>query len=146
KKLIALLTIFCSNNKRYILFHESSKLDFIFDFFGDTTYLTDNIFTIRVDLIPVKTILKLAEIILIDRSLTSIYSIYYQGKSKCEHEIIPEHKHLLYKKKDDYIKKHNDFMMFYRAFIEENEKACSTLSPEECLTTYCFADMIIQKS
>lgn len=136
--LIEKLNEFCNKSEKHILFHKETKLDFIFDYFADTSYLIDGIFPVRIDLIPVKSFPDNPEILIQDASWVNLYSLHYQGKCKDESVILPEHQVWLNREK--LLENNRSFMLTYRNFLSENysEEAGSVMN-------YIYNDQTVKK-
>ena len=136
--LIEKLNEFCNKSEKHILFHKETKLDFIFDYFADTSYLIDGIFPVRIDLIPVKSFPDNPEILIQDVSWVNLYSLHYQGKCKDESAILPEHQGWLNREK--LLENNRSFMLAYRNFLSENysEEAGSVMN-------YIYNDQTVKK-
>jgi lipopolysaccharide cholinephosphotransferase len=136
--LIEKIQDFCKKSDKHLLFHHETKLDFIFDYFADTSYLIDGIFPVRIDLIPIKSFPNNLEILIQDASWVNLYSLHYQGKCKDENAILTEHQVWLNREK--LLENNRSFMLAYRNFLSENysEEAGSVMN-------YVFNDQTVKK-
>ena len=143
-KLMIELKIFCQNSPNYLLFHNDTDISLVFDYFGNSNYLIDGVFPIRIDLIPIKIIPNTIESIKIDKSLTNIFSIYYKGKVKKVEDILEIHKkHLPID--GNYLEQSNRFSAFYSRYLDECDTENRTQLTNKLLINYCFNDMSVSK-
>ena len=143
-KLIIELNKFCQKSSNHLLFHHDSDVSLVFDYFGNSNFLIDGVFPVRIDLIPVKIIPNAVESIRIDRSLTNIYSSYYQGRVKKESDIIDVHKKHLFSGANN-LEQSNNFSNFYSQYLNGCDTDRRSELTEDFLVNYCFNDMSVYK-
>lgn len=139
--LLLKLEEYCLKNDNFILVHNKTDINFCHDFFGNTEYLIDGIYPIRVDLVPMKVIKNIPDLIKIDTSLTNIYSIYYQGKAKDYSSILDEHHIFLPNTSEPILTQHKKFMSIFDEHLNSSE---SEKYPD-LLINYAFNDMSVKK-
>ncbi len=143
-KVITELDKYCKKSSNHLLFHHNSDVSLVFDYFGNSNYLIDGVFPVRIDLIPVKIIPNTLESIKIDKSLTNIFSSYYKGKVKNESDIADIHKEHLSSGSNN-LEQSNKFISFYSQYLNGCDTDKRSELTEDYLVNYCFNDMSVSK-
>lgn len=143
-KVLDLLSETCKTNSKRLLYFYGSDFSSWLDYYGDTNLLTDGLFPVRIDLLPVKYIPDNEESLQIDKSLTEIATLYMRGFMKNPDLILSEHKLWLPEKQDNLIEKKKQFLDFYFNYAIEISK--SAMQNELYLVNYIFNDAYVKRS
>jgi len=143
-KVLDLLSEACKTNPNRLLYFYGSDFSSWLDYYGDTSLLTDGLFPVRIDLLPVKYIPDNEESIQIDKSLTEIATLYMRGFMKNPDLILADHRLWLPEKQDNLIDKKKRFLDFYFNYAIEISK--STTKNELFLVNYIFNDAYVKRT
>lgn len=143
-KVLDLLSQTCKTNPNRLLYFYGSDFSSWLDYYGDTSLLTDGLFPVRIDLLPVKYIPDNEESLQIDKSLTEIATLYMRGFMKNPDLILSEHKLWLPEKQDNLIEKKKQFLDFYFNYAIEISK--SAMQNELFLVNYIFNDAYVKRT
>lgn len=143
-KVLELLAASCSSNSnRMLYFHGSDFMSWL-DYYGDTTLLTDGLFPVRIDLLPVKYLPKDEAAMRSDRSLTEIATLYMRGFFKNPDLILEEHRIWLPGKDDNLLDRKKQFLDFYMNYAVEVSKLAR--QNDSFLVNYIFNDAYVNRT
>jgi lipopolysaccharide cholinephosphotransferase len=143
-KVRELVAALCKTNPKRMLYYHGTEFISWHDYYGDTTLLTDGIFPVRIDLLPVKFIPNNEAAVRLDRSLTEIATLYMRGFLKNPDLILQEHRHWLPGKDDNLLERKKQFLNFYMEYAVEMSK--SVRKNDSFLVNYIFNDAYVNRS
>lgn len=144
QKSLKVLSEVCKTNPNRLLYFFNSNFSSWLDYYGDTTLLTDGLFPVRIDLLPVKYIPNSEAAICSDKSLTEIATYYMRGYSKLPDSILEEHRIWLPEKHDDVNKKKLVFMKYYFNYAVDISRKAK--QEQDFLVNYIFNDAYVKRS
>ena len=132
-----------SDANRMLYFHNSEYTSWL-DYYGDTTLLTDALFPVRIDLLPVKYIKNNEDEIRIDRSLTEVATLYMRGKMKNPDAVIDSHKKWLPESTENLNLQKERFLKFY--FDYASKTSTEAKDEPDFLVNYIFNDAYVKST
>jgi len=130
-------------SNRLLYFYQSDFQSWL-DYYGDSSLLTDGLFPVRIDLLPVKYIPKNEDAKRQDLSLTEIATLYLRGFMKNPELILEEHSLWLPKGQEDMTLQKNRFLKFYFDYAIQVSQAAQETG--DFWVTYIFNDAYVQRT
>lgn len=127
-----------------LLYFNGSNFKSWIDYYGDCSLLSDALFPVRIDLLPVKYLINSDYDIKIDRSLTEIATLYMRGFMKNSNAVIDEHKFWLPSSNEDLKIQKERFLNFY--FEHCLQTSQEARQHPDFLVSYIFNDAYVKRS
>lgn len=144
-KILGHIQRFCDTTDNRLLFYYNKNHFHISEYYGDTEYLKDGAFPIRMDISPMKYILNTEKNLQVDKSYTQLLQLYTYGKCKNEDWIIREHYDLYYPVNRNYSQRKALLVKDYYGFINHQKQLIDEQGTSDFQVGYIFEDIHVKK-
>lgn len=138
------LNEYAANSTDRLLFFYK-KIFRLTEYYGDSEYLKDGAFPIRIDITPMKYIVNDKQVLELDKSFTQLIQLYNFGRCKNKELIIQEHYQKYYPTNGNYVSKMNDLITDYFRFITEQKETINKNNITDFFVNYVYEDILVKK-
>jgi lipopolysaccharide cholinephosphotransferase len=139
-----ILNEYVANKPNRLLFFYG-KIFRLTEYYGDSEYLKDAAFPIRIDITPMKYILDDEKVLELDKSFTQLIQLYNFGRCKNEELITREHYEKYYPTPGKYASKMKDVVTDYFSFINKQKETIDKNKITDFFVNYVYEDILVKK-
>lgn len=140
---IALNEYATDNTDRLLFFYK--KIFRLTEYYGDSEYLKDGAFPIRIDITPMKYIVNDEQVLELDKSFTQLIQLYNFGRCKNQELITEEHYRKYYPIDEKYASKMKDLITDYFHFIKKQKEIIDENKITDFYVNYVYEDILVKK-